>query len=81
VLGMDWLERFSPMTCDWLAKWIEFSYQGEIIRLQGMLPSQPQMQLQEVSVERVQKWDRVMIYGPLSCYSLLTLTLIVLKLI
>jgi predicted aspartyl protease len=26
VLGMDWMERFSPMTCDWLAKWIEFSY-------------------------------------------------------
>jgi hypothetical protein len=58
VLGMEWLERFSPMTCDWLAKWIEFSYQGEIIRLQGMLPSEPQMQLQEVSVEQVLKWHR-----------------------
>jgi hypothetical protein len=26
VLGTDWLEQFSPMTCDWLAKWIEFKY-------------------------------------------------------
>jgi hypothetical protein len=46
------------MTYDWLAKWIEFSYQGDIIRLQGMLPAQPHMQLQEVTVEQVLKWDR-----------------------
>jgi hypothetical protein len=25
-LGMDWLEQFSPMTCDWMTKWIEFKY-------------------------------------------------------
>jgi hypothetical protein len=24
VLEIDWLEKFSPMTCDWLEKWIEF---------------------------------------------------------
>jgi hypothetical protein len=36
VLGTDWLEQFSPMTCDWLAKWIEFKYNQNIIRLQGM---------------------------------------------
>jgi hypothetical protein len=22
ILGMDWLEQHSPMTCDWLLKWI-----------------------------------------------------------
>jgi predicted aspartyl protease len=22
ILGMDWLEQHSPMTCDWLKKWI-----------------------------------------------------------
>jgi predicted aspartyl protease len=33
VLGMDWLERFRPMTCDWLEKWIEFQYNGKLIRL------------------------------------------------
>jgi hypothetical protein len=26
VLGMDWLEQFSPMNCAWLEKWIEFNY-------------------------------------------------------
>jgi hypothetical protein len=33
VLGMDWLERFRPMTCDWLQKWIEFEYKNKMIRL------------------------------------------------
>jgi hypothetical protein len=33
VLGMDWLEHFSPMLCDWLQKWMEFQYKGKTIRL------------------------------------------------
>lgn len=33
ILGMDWLEQFSPMTCDWLAKWIEFKHNGQMVRL------------------------------------------------
>jgi hypothetical protein len=41
VLGMDWLERFRPMMCDWLEKWIEFQYNGKLIRLQGIKPSSP----------------------------------------
>ena len=24
VLGMDWLQQYRPMSCDWEAKWIEF---------------------------------------------------------
>lgn len=24
ILGMDWLEQFSPMTCEWKKKWVEF---------------------------------------------------------
>jgi hypothetical protein len=46
------------MTCDWMNKWIEFKYMGAMIRLQGMLPSSHQQQLQEVFVEQVLKWDR-----------------------
>jgi hypothetical protein len=38
ILGMDWLEDFSPMLCDWSAKWMEFSHAGHTIRLQGILP-------------------------------------------
>jgi hypothetical protein len=30
VLGMDWLEQFSPMNCAWLEKWIEFNYNNQL---------------------------------------------------
>jgi hypothetical protein len=33
VLGMDWLEQFRPMVCDWLHKWIEFTYNDATVRL------------------------------------------------
>jgi hypothetical protein len=23
ILGMDWLNQFSPMTCAWTEKWVE----------------------------------------------------------
>jgi hypothetical protein len=38
VLGMDWLDSFSPMNCDWRGKAISFDYQGNWITLQGVLP-------------------------------------------
>jgi hypothetical protein len=57
VLGMDWLERFRPMTCDWLEKWIEFQYNDKLIRLQGIRHSSP-AKLQEVSMEQLLKWDK-----------------------
>lgn len=38
ILGMDWLEQFSPMQIDWSHKWLEF-YQGkQMIKLQGLVP-------------------------------------------
>lgn len=57
VLGMDWLKRFSPMTCDWQHKWLEFKYNAVIIRLQGVPPGSPS-QLQEVSMDQVSKWHK-----------------------
>ena len=38
VLGMDWLEKFRPMKCDWLQKRIEFDYQDKLIKWQDVLP-------------------------------------------
>jgi hypothetical protein len=29
VLGIDWLDFFSPMNCDWCGKVISFDYQGK----------------------------------------------------
>jgi hypothetical protein len=48
VLGMDWLENFRPMVCDWLEKWMEFQYKGVVIRLQGIQYGPPS-DLTEVS--------------------------------
>ncbi|KAE8787045.1 pentatricopeptide repeat-containing protein [Hordeum vulgare] len=36
VLGMDWLEQFSPMTCHWLKKTLTFEHMGKTVKLQGM---------------------------------------------
>lgn len=38
VLGMDWLESFSPMEIHWSQKWLSFPYNGTDIKLQGLLP-------------------------------------------
>jgi hypothetical protein len=54
VLGMGWLEKFRPMTCDWLERWIEFEYKNANVRTQGILSSN-QQELQEVSAEQVLK--------------------------
>lgn len=35
VIGMDWLEKFSPMKINWKDKWISLPYQGNLICLQG----------------------------------------------
>lgn len=42
ILGMDWLELFSPMQVDWANKWMEFLYQGKLVRLQEILPKSVQ---------------------------------------
>ncbi|CAN6249028.1 unnamed protein product [Urochloa humidicola] len=39
ILGMDWLESFSPMKVHWLHKWMAIPYKGSTIILQGMLPA------------------------------------------
>jgi hypothetical protein len=50
VLGMDWLEEFSPLVCDWSNKWMELQHHNVTIRLQGIIPSQDQ-ELKEVPME------------------------------
>ena len=38
ILGMDWLQAFSPMIVDWQEKWVSIPYGKSHIRLQGLLP-------------------------------------------
>lgn len=58
VLGMDWLTQYSPMTCDWAAKWLQFSYQGSLIKLQGIQSSSDLTTPQEATPEQVVKWTK-----------------------
>lgn len=37
ILGMDWLEHFSPMKVHWRHKWMVIPYQGSTVVLQGIL--------------------------------------------
>jgi hypothetical protein len=36
VLGKDWLDRFSPMNCNWKGNSISFEHQGKQVTLQGL---------------------------------------------
>lgn len=36
ILGMDWLEQYSPMNIRWKSKWLSLPYQGTTIVLQGL---------------------------------------------
>lgn len=36
VLGMDWLDEHSPMSCQWHEKHISFDHEGQWITLQGL---------------------------------------------
>lgn len=36
ILGMDWLELYSPMEIHWKSKLLSFSYRGEPVLLQGL---------------------------------------------
>jgi hypothetical protein len=39
IIGMDWLESFSPMRVHWKQKWLEIPYEGSTLTLQGVVPT------------------------------------------
>jgi hypothetical protein len=39
ILGMDWLEAYSPMQVQWKNKWLVIPYQGSTVILQGISPT------------------------------------------
>lgn len=50
IVGMDWLEAFSPMKVDWKNKWLVLSYHGSIVLLQGILHAIPEGSIVEMIV-------------------------------
>lgn len=55
VLGMDWLDKYSPMTCQWHEKWLEIPKDGKLVKLQGIVPA-AQVQLLEVDHKQLDQW-------------------------
>ena len=51
ILGFDWLQRHSPMQCDWQLKTLEFKVNGRPMKLQGITP--PPLQLTSISATKV----------------------------
>lgn len=45
IVGMDWLEAFSPMKIHWLQRWMSFPYGGSTAVLRGLSPSSQEFQL------------------------------------
>lgn len=55
ILGIDWLEQWGEMVCQWKEKWVQFHREDQIIKLQGMTTSVP-TELKELSVEQAIRW-------------------------
>jgi hypothetical protein len=36
IIGMAWLEQYSPMQVHWKSNWLQFQYHGALVRLQGL---------------------------------------------
>lgn len=49
IVGMDWLEKFSPMKVHWKQKWMVIPYLGSHSLLQGVAPGLPEGSVIEVS--------------------------------
>jgi hypothetical protein len=48
IVGMDWLESFSPMKVHWRQKWMLIPYHGTHSLLQGLGPELPEGSVVEV---------------------------------
>jgi len=48
IVGMDWLESFSPMKIHWKHKWMSIPFQGASVILQGLVPELPEHSVVEV---------------------------------
>ena len=42
IIGMDWLEKFSPMTVHWQQKWLRIPYGDQQVVLQGVQSDYPE---------------------------------------
>jgi hypothetical protein len=58
VVGMEWLERFSPKQIHWAQKWLKVPYGASSITLQGLLPNSLDCAIIELSqITSDVQWD------------------------
>jgi hypothetical protein len=48
ILGIEWLERFSPMKIHWAHKWLTIPYENKLVTLQGLLLGSPNGEMVEL---------------------------------
>jgi len=56
ILGYDWLQPHSPMSCHWEVRTISFMHNGKSVTLQGVQP--PKAQVTAVSSDTLLKWTK-----------------------
>jgi hypothetical protein len=69
ILGMEWLETFSPMQIEWKNKWLSFNHEGQTVKLQGISNDHPSCS--EVTVNQLQAMVKAeSIWGIVQVYSM-----------
>jgi hypothetical protein len=71
VVGMDWLEAFSPMKVHWKQKWMLIPYLGDTSLLQGVVPELPEGSVVEISTLLVTDKEAVQLVVPPEMVALL----------
>jgi hypothetical protein len=64
IVGLDWLEEFSPMKVHWKQKWLVIPYKGSSVMLHGSLPEIPEHTVVQVCSVDVVASDTVTVQCP-----------------
>jgi hypothetical protein len=71
IVGMDWLEMYSPMKVDWKHHQMSIPYQGSSSLLCGELQMLPEGSILQVCVIQISMSDEVEVYFPAEVQELL----------
>lgn len=53
ILGLDWLEKHSPMKIHWAHKWLQLPYKFGMVQMQGILPEVPGKSVLQLLVDQL----------------------------
>lgn len=58
ILGLDWLEQWGDMACNWACETLKFQYRHQWITLQGVPDSVQPSHLAAASLTQIVKWQK-----------------------